>query len=59
MNLFAYGTLQVPAGMERVGGGPVGATEPARLPGYGRFLFAGKTYPGIVETAGGSALRLD
>lgn len=51
MNLFAYGTLQVPAVMERVAGGPVAAPEPAVLTGYRRFLLRDKTYPGIVETA--------
>jgi len=52
VNLFAYGTLQVPLVMERVVGCRVAPPEPAVLENYRRFLLRGKTYPGIVESPG-------
>lgn len=51
MNFFAYGTLEFPAVMEAVTGHG-GASVPALLRDYERFLLAGRPYPGIVARSG-------
>jgi gamma-glutamylcyclotransferase (GGCT)/AIG2-like uncharacterized protein YtfP len=47
MNLFTYGTLEVPAVMTAVTGRMFPAVD-AVLPGFARFLVDGCVFPGIV-----------
>lgn len=51
VTLFAYGTLQLTEVMGRVTGRDF-TSQPALLPGYGRYLIRGETYPGIVKEIG-------
>lgn len=46
INVFAYGTLQIPEVMRAVSGGDYPA-RPARLDGYARFSLAGRSFPGL------------
>lgn len=50
--LFAYGTLQVPAIVAQIVGRPL-AGVPARLDGYARYRVEGRVYPAVVEAAAG------
>jgi gamma-glutamylcyclotransferase (GGCT)/AIG2-like uncharacterized protein YtfP len=51
MNLFTYGTLEVPAVMTAVTKRTFPAVD-AVLPGYARFLVDGRVFPGIIARPG-------
>lgn len=49
--LFAYGTLQIPEVMEAVAGRVLSWVE-AEAPGFARFRFTDRIYPGMVARVG-------
>lgn len=52
VNLFAYGTLIVPAVFQAVTGCHFDAAD-AELDGYARYAFDGKPYPGLIKETDG------
>jgi gamma-glutamylcyclotransferase (GGCT)/AIG2-like uncharacterized protein YtfP len=63
VNVFAYGTLQVPEVMRAVTGGEYPA-EPAWLKDYARYCLVGRSFPGLrlkpgAETSGLLYRRID
>ena len=46
MNVFAYGTLQIPEVMQAVTGA-LFPSQPAWLEGYARYRLSGLSYPGL------------
>lgn len=53
MNLFVYGTLQIPRIMFRAAG-RVPPSRPALLPGHAALTLRDRAYPGLLPTSGAS-----
>ncbi|MGZ8217152.1 gamma-glutamylcyclotransferase family protein [Methylomagnum sp.] len=51
IQLFAYGTLQIPEVMRAVTGAEF-PSQPARLEGYARYRLSGRAYPGLRREPG-------
>jgi len=51
IDLFVYGTLQIPEVFQAVTGNRTPA-EPARLAEHARYRLKGLTYPGLIVEAG-------